>query len=119
MSRFAKGTAVKMFFEREMEQQLKDSGISYRKVKYVVNGKLVDAVSFDCFVSGDDDKLGLSIVALDNPEYCAYHFNPKYHRQNKKIDEAIRKTISNNYSDGQLTYNPERSFMASSPSCPY
>jgi len=111
IKRLPKGHEVKIYapFSESRVQHLAKKGISWKGVNY--KGK--KCMVIDAFVSGDTPENGLSIVALDNPEYCMYHELSTDGRLN--AEERITRVCVESGYDDWMTYNDG----TGSPVCPY
>ncbi len=67
ISRIPKGHRVICAMPHHYKPYITDQGIQCKEDD--------DKIYIEGFVSGDDPNIGLSIVALDNPEYCIYFAN--------------------------------------------
>lgn len=77
--------------------------------------KVGDRLQIEAFVSGDTEELGLSVVALDNPEYCVCRAD--FHGESDNCPDCW--DIRNKATAGLIDRACNPAFIGGITECPY
>lgn len=110
VTRFPRGHRVICAFALSYRDILKEKGVSFTEDD--------EKIFVECFISGDSAEKGLSMVTLDNPEFCLMHGRDEY------LPPIVRESIAQGYYPYWVDKSKKHLYQSlgtgyGKPSCPY